>query len=289
MFENRTILVVDDTKENLDIIIEILSEYDVIPSTNGADAIDILESEDVSLILLDIMMPDLDGFEVCKIIKSNPKIKNIPIIFLTAKSDEESIECAYDIGGVDYVTKPFKPKELLVRIKTQLRLKSIIDELENLASLDYLTQIYNRRKFFNLGNEVFKKNQNITLVMADIDKFKSINDTYGHNVGDIVIKSFAKFLKDILDRESIFARLGGEEFAILYINANQDYVISQIESIRDAIEQLDIFVNSQKINFTVSFGIASKNENIKTLDSLIIQADNNLYSAKNSGRNRVIF
>ncbi len=122
---NKTILIVDDTIVNLDILVELLSDYDVIDTTNGKDALGILKEESVDLILLDIMMPEMDGFEVCKRLKENKKTKNIPVIFITAMTDEESIEKAYDIGGVDYVTKPFKPKELLARVRTQFHLKDL--------------------------------------------------------------------------------------------------------------------------------------------------------------------
>jgi signal transduction histidine kinase len=118
------VLVVDDTIANLDILIELLDNYDVIDATNGQEALEIVENEEVDLILLDIIMPNMDGYEVCKKLKSRSRTKDIPIIFITAKTDEDSIEKAYDIGGADYVTKPFKPKELLARVKTQLNLES---------------------------------------------------------------------------------------------------------------------------------------------------------------------
>ncbi len=129
--ENKTILVVDDTPINLDIIIKLLDMYNVIDVTNGEDALEIANEEKIDLILLDIMMPIMDGFEVCKKLKENPFTKNIPIIFITGKTDEKSIEKAYDIGGADYVTKPFKPKELLAKVKKELQIVDLIYNLES--------------------------------------------------------------------------------------------------------------------------------------------------------------
>ena len=123
MVQNQTILVVDDTKTNIDIVLGILKEYDVIPALDGESALKVLKEEPIELILLDIMMPNMDGFEICKKIKNNKLTKDIPIIFITAKTDEESIQEAFEVGGVDYITKPFKTKELLARVQTQLKLQ----------------------------------------------------------------------------------------------------------------------------------------------------------------------
>ena len=128
--DSKTILIVDDTVANLDILIELLDQYDVIDATNGQDALEIVEEESVDLLLLDIMMPEMDGYEVCKRLKADKKTQDIPIIFITAKTDEDSIEKAYDTGGDDYVSKPFKPKELLARVKTQLYLKDFKEQEE---------------------------------------------------------------------------------------------------------------------------------------------------------------
>ena len=150
----ETILVVDDTESNLDMILAILKDYDVIASTSGEDALATVREEPVDLVLLDILMPGTDGFEVCRRLKASPETRDIPIIFITAKNDEETIEAAYDLGGTDYVTKPFRPKELLARVKVQLNLQRVIRELDFLAARDSLTGIYNRRKFFEIAEQM---------------------------------------------------------------------------------------------------------------------------------------
>jgi CheY-like chemotaxis protein len=143
--ERKTILIVDDTEVNIDMLLGILKNYDVIPATSGEDALSVVEDEQIDLILLDILMPGMDGLEVCRRLKDNPVTRNIPVIFITVKTDENSIEDAYDAGGVDYVTKPFKPRELLARIRTQLRLQGMIKSLqgafENIKTLSGLLPI----------------------------------------------------------------------------------------------------------------------------------------------------
>jgi CheY-like chemotaxis protein len=143
--KKSTILVIDDTEVNIDMLIGILKNHDVIPATSGKEALSIIETEQIDLVLLDIMMPDMDGLEVCRRLKDNPATKNIPVIFITAKTDEKSIEEAYETGGVDYVTKPFKPMELLMRIQTQLKLQTMIRNLqsafENIKTLNGLLPI----------------------------------------------------------------------------------------------------------------------------------------------------
>ena len=233
MFNHDTILAVDDTKENLDVILDILDDFDVIPLTSGKKALELLHSEDVSLILLDIVMPEMNGFEVCKILRSQANTKNIPIIFTTAKIDEESISKAYEAGANDYVSKPLKRSEVIERVKTQLKLKKTIEDLEFLASRDSMTGIYNRRKFFELANELFKESgEELFLCMIDIDFFKKINDSFGHDAGDLVIKLITKTISDILPQNSIFARIGGEEFVVVCKKPSKEDTLELFEKIR---------------------------------------------------------
>ncbi|QOY52404.1 diguanylate cyclase [Candidatus Sulfurimonas baltica] len=288
----KTILIVDDTETNIDILLELLGdEYDVMVSLDGKSALEIVNEDDIDLILLDIMMPDMDGYEVCEILKANAKSANIPVIFITAKTDEASIEKAYDVGAVDYITKPFKPRELLARVKTQLKVKELINNLEFIASHDSMTGVYNRRKFFELANEKFKdKADDLYAVMIDIDNFKPINDMYGHPTGDKVIKLVATTIKNNIRAEAIFARLGGEEFVIICNSPSQELIKSHIENIRELIESLEVLSDDKKsIKFTISEGLAKASSDMKSLDELLKKADSALYEAKGSGRNKVVF
>ncbi|MCD6260032.1 MAG: diguanylate cyclase [Helicobacteraceae bacterium] len=287
----ETILVIDDTATNIQILVELLDDtYDVIVATDGRTALEIADEELPDLILLDIIMPFMDGFEVCKQLKENPKTKNIPIIFLTAQTDEESIEKAYEVGGNDYVLKPLKPKELMARVKTQLELQRSIKNLEYLSSYDSMTGILNRRKFFELAKISFEtKKEDLFAVMIDIDNFKNINDVHGHAAGDIVIKTIVSKIADMLPEESIFARLGGEEFVIVCNYEDEKKLFDLLEEIRNSIKDLTLNIENHLIRFTISMGIAQYKETFVIIDDLLKEADAMLYKAKETGRDKVIF
>lgn len=290
----KTILAVDDTPSNLDILIDLLEEYDVIDATNGEDALDIANEEDIDLILLDIMMPDMDGFEVCKQLKANEKTKDIPIIFITGQSDEESIQKAYEYGGSDYVTKPFLPLELKARVKKELKIQEMMEELRLLASTDPLTKLYNRRYFYEVSQHIFmlakREQSDLGVIMLDIDKFKSINDTYGHQVGDEVIKFLASTLQKSLRKSDVACRYGGEEFVILLPHIAEENIKELAEKIRVRVESSSVKLGDEKeLKFTISLGCAKLDSiNDTSLDMLIHRADEALYEAKNSGRNKVV-
>jgi len=288
----KTILIIDDVSINIKILVDLLSDkYDVIIALSGLEALEVLKQSPIDLILLDIMMPNIDGYEVCKKLKQNDKTKNIPIIFITAKIDEDSIEKAYEVGGVDYVTKPFKPRELLARVKMQLDLQETIKHLEYISSYDQLTNIYNRRKFFELAELLFKnEKENLYAVMIDIDRFKNINDTYGHDIGDKVISILAKTLSDMIDENSVLGRLGGEEFAILCHSKEQSSVKKRLEEIRKTVQEIEVFTDeNQLIQFTISTGISKYKQEFLNIDQFLKEADNALYEAKGTGRNKTIF
>jgi len=289
--EKKTILVVDDTEINIDIMLELLSDdYDILVALDGEGALEIVKEDKVDLILLDIMMPEMNGYEVCTLLKNNLKTKDIPVIFITAKTDEDSIEKAYEVGGIDYVTKPFKPRELLARVKTQLRLKELICHLDFIASHDNMTGIYNRRKFFELAiDTINSSNKNLYAVMIDIDKFKNVNDTYGHHIGDKVIKLVTKTVSEEISDETIFGRIGGEEFALICKDDSKKSIMAKVENLRESISKLKVISdNGISIYSTISIGI-TKVKDSDCIDTALKEADIALYKAKISGRNKVIF
>jgi len=270
MRENKsTILIVDDTETNIDILLGLLGDYDVAVATDGQSALDIIKEDDIDLVLLDIMMPDMDGYDVCKELKGSQK--NIPVIFITARTDEDSIEKAYDVGGDDYITKPFKPRELIARVKTQLKLKELIHHLDYIGSYDQMTGIYNRRKFFQLAHDKFDNGVGaLYAIMIDIDKFKQVNDNYGHATGDEVIKKVTKTIADALPVNAIFGRLGGEEFAIVTNSLSYKNIQLKIEEIRKLIEELEVKSDSGEIiKFTISEGVSKSTIETKNLDELL--------------------
>jgi len=291
--ETKTILIIDDTVENLDILGSLLEKYDIIDAISGKDALEILEEEKIDLILLDIMMPEMDGYEVCTKIRENTHTKNIPIIFITAKTDEDSIEKAYDVGGIDYVSKPFKPKELLAKVNRELTLQELQKELLIMATTDSLSTLYNRRYFTQSSEQIFnlskREQQALSIIMIDIDKFKSINDNYGHKIGDDVIVYFANKLKEIQRTSDISCRYGGEEFVLLLPNTSLENATIVAQKLRSTIELSTLKISStQEIQFTISLGVASVDfMNDTTIEPSLKKADEAMYRAKNSGRNKV--
>lgn len=289
-----TILIADDTKANIKILMELLGDsYDLLVAKDGKSAIEIACEENPDLILLDILMPKMDGFEVCKELKKNAKLNDVPIIFLTAKTDEDSIETAYDLGGCDYVTKPFRPKELRAKVKRELHLKKLQNELNLLASTDSLTKLYNRRYFTKVSNNILellkRDKKNLSLIMMDIDKFKTINDSYGHKTGDNVLIKFAQILQQIQRKSDISCRFGGEEFVVLLPETDINGAESLAQKIREETENLKMEIEDNKIlQFTISLGVSSISIDTETnIEAALNRADKALYKAKNSGRNRV--
>ena len=297
----KKILIVDDSKINIDILIELLDDkYELLVSLSGRRALEILNSEYVDLILLDILMPDMSGYDVCKVLKTQEKTKSTPVIFITANSDEESIDLAYESGGIDYVTKPFKALELLARIKTQLNMQDLFNDLEEshnqlklLASQDHMTKLYNRRYFSEISTTILelaiRHQKPLSLMMIDIDKFKKINDTYGHHIGDIVIISLANTLKELSRKSDIVCRFGGEEFLILLPETDIVGADSIAEKIRKSVEETLVDIEEdQRLKYTISTGISEvKIKEETNLEETIQRADEALYKAKEGGRNRV--
>ena len=289
--EMKKILIVDDTVSNLDILEELLTSYIVISCISGKDALEVVQEEQIDLILLDIMMPEMDGYEVCKKLKDNTQTRDIPIIFITAKSDEKSIEMAYDIGGSDYITKPFLPKELLARVKKELKMQDMLQELEVLASTDPMTKLYNRRYFLTSSQKIIslaqRNSYDVSLLILDIDKFKNINDTYGHTIGDSVIIALAQKLLNSQRESDISCRYGGEEFTVLLPNTSQEGARVVAENIRQNLENLAVPIEDSMIHFTVSVGVSTLLKEEKHIEKALKRADDALYEAKRNGRNRV--
>lgn len=294
-FKKPTILVVDDMTTTLLLLHDLLKDtYEVKIAKSGTKALEILESpNDIDLILLDIEMPDINGYDVCKRIKNNETIKNIPIIFITGRTSQEDEEYGLNLGAIDYITKPFNKAIVKLRIKNYLDLKIKNDMLEKLSMYDGLTNIKNRRYF----DETFKKTfseikrdkKSLAVLMIDIDFFKPYNDNYGHGQGDETLRKVAKALEKTIKRASDFvARYGGEEFVILLKDINKDGVEAVANNLLNAVRELKITHEFSKIEnyVTVSIGASFYNSNsdVTSLE-LLLKADEALYNVKNSGRN----
>ncbi len=294
-FKKPTILVVDDMTTTLLLIHDLLKDtYEVKIAKSGTKALEILESpNDIDLILLDIEMPDINGYDVCKRIKNNETIKNIPIIFITGRTSQEDEEYGLNLGAIDYITKPFNKAIVKLRIKNYLDLKIKNDMLEKLSMYDGLTNIRNRRffdeTFEKTFNEIKRDKKSLAVLMIDIDFFKPYNDNYGHGQGDETLRKVAKALEKTIKRPSDFvARYGGEEFVILLKDINKDGVEAVANNLLNAVRELKITHEFSKIEnyVTISIGASFYNSSSDiTKLELLLKADETLYSVKNSGRN----
>lgn len=298
--EQFLVLVVDDISQNLQVVADILEDvgYDTTFATSGEQALERIAIAQPHLILLDLMMPGMDGFQVCNRLKNDPKLAEIPVIFITASNEKHHLIEAFEQGAVDYITKPFNPPELLARVRTHLELKHTQDqlrqclkELEKLATTDDLTDIWNRRHISELAQQEFNRtcryNRPFSLLMLDIDTFKTVNDTYGHGVGDQILKIIAKTVLSSLRTVDYFGRWGGEEFVIILPETDGKTAINVAERLRECIAQTVIPVGEQSMQITVSIGVASYQSGDKTIEDILHRADQSLYQAKNQGRNQV--
>lgn len=294
-FKKPTILVVDDMTTTLLLLHDLLKDtYEVKIAKSGTKALEILESpNDIDLILLDIEMPDINGYDVCKRIKNNETIKNIPIIFITGRTSQEDEEYGLNLGAIDYITKPFNKAIVKLRIKNYLNLKIKNDMLEKLSMYDGLTNIRNRRffdeTFEKTFSEIKRDKKSLAVLMIDIDFFKPYNDNYGHGQGDETLRKVAKALEKTIKRASDFvARYGGEEFVILLKDINKDGVEAVANNLLNAVRELKITHEFSKIEnyVTVSIGASFYNSSSDiTKLELLLKADEALYNVKNSGRN----
>lgn len=294
-FKKPTILAVDDMTTTLLLIHDLLKDtYEVKIAKSGTKALEILESpNDIDLILLDIEMPDINGYDVCKRIKNNETIKNIPIIFITGRTSQEDEEYGLNLGAIDYITKPFNKAIVKLRIKNYLNLKIKNDMLEKLSMYDGLTNIRNRRffdeTFEKTFSEIKRDKKSLAVLMIDIDFFKPYNDNYGHGQGDETLRKVAKALEKTIKRASDFvARYGGEEFVILLKDINKDGVEAVANNLLNAVRELKITHEFSKIEnyVTISIGASFYNSNSDiTKLELLLKADETLYNVKNSGRN----
>jgi len=290
-----TVLIVDDMTTNLLLLSDLLKdEYQIKVAKNGKKALEIIYSNDeIDIVLLDIMMPDIDGYEVCKKLKNNKQTKSIPVIFITAKDNDADEEYGLNLGAIDYITKPFNKAIVKLRLRNHLELKLKSDILEELSMYDGLTHIPNRRYFDEIFESTYKEAKRekkaFTVLMLDIDFFKPYNDNYGHGLGDEALRKVAQALQKALKRPTdLIARYGGEEFVVLLQENTQEDVEKVAHNLLKVVRDLQIkhhYSSVEKI-ITISIGAAYKNpkSNISKVQ-MLIAADEALYNIKKNGRN----
>lgn len=305
----QRILVVDDHPDNVEIIDARLSSrgYLIESACNGQEALEKVYQDPPQLILLDVMMPLMDGFEVSRRIRGDSSLPYIPIILVTARGETQDKVEGLDAGADDYLTKPINFPELEARVRSMLRIKKLQDELDRqnkeleevnerlrrLSITDGLTGLFNHRHVHELLHEeherIKRSGQHLAVVMLDLDRFKLLNDTHGHPTGDLVLAETARILRENAREIDMVGRYGGEEFITLLPGAEEEAAALFAERVRVAVENFVFRDEGKEIRMTVSAGVASGREgDYDTPDELIKRADKALYAAKEGGRNRVV-
>lgn len=291
------ILIVDDEHLNIEVLCDVLEDdAELLFALNGETALQLVQEEMPDIILLDVMMPDMDGYEVCRRLKENPATAHIPVIFVTALSQVADETKGLELGATDFITKPVSPPVVRARVKNHVELKRYRDFLTEIAFVDGLTQIPNRRRYDEFldteWRRAIRRETSLSMVLMDIDHFKQFNDTYGHLEGDRCLQDVAAALEKSLMRPAdLAARYGGEEFACLLPETDMAGAMHLAEKLRDAVEQLKLPHKSSltAAHVTISVGVASVIATAeRASDDLFKLADKALYSAKETGRNKVV-
>jgi len=295
-YKTPTVLIVDDVPANLDVLVENLQQENIelVVALSGEEGYRLANEIKPDLILLDIMMPGVDGYETCRRLKANRETTDIPVVFLTAKDNERDIEQGLCLGAVDYISKPFSMPILKARLRNHLALKHKSNLLVQLACTDELTRVANRRHFdYVIERELSRAQRNqtdLSVIMIDVDHFKLFNDHYGHPEGDRCLKQVSRALSSVLHRPAdLLARYGGEEFIVLLPETDADGAADIAEKLRQAVFSLSIpHQNSDSDDrVTISLGVATcRPKESQTVEDLLESADKALYQAKTHGRNR---
>lgn len=291
------ILIVDDVPSNVQILARQLGTiYQVKVATNGVDALEIAQNNQPDLILLDVMMPDMDGFEVCRRLKANKITQKIAVIFLTGMQTESDEELGLNLGAVDYITKPLVLPIIKARIRNHIRLKRQADLLESLSLIDALTYVSNRRRFDEAlmleWKRAIDEGTPLSLIMIDIDHLKEYNQHYGHGAGDVCMqKIVAALAKSLARPNQLIARYSGKEFGILLPGINEQAALSIAQHLRECIEKLALphVYPEENTIVTISAGVATQQKIPEYFLPKVLNdaALNALYLAKQNGRNRV--
>jgi diguanylate cyclase (GGDEF)-like protein len=296
MNDRAVILIADDEVSNIEILSAVLEDdYEICFATSGAEALQLAQAVTPDLILLDVLMPGMDGYAVCQAVKEDPLLADIPVIFTTALGDQEAEVRGLELGAVDYIAKPISPVIVRARVRNHIEMKRMRDQLAKLAVTDALTGLGNRRRLeTTLGQEVMRltrKAANLSVIILDIDFFKQFNDAYGHAAGDRCIAMVGATLnREVRRAADLAARYGGEEFACVLPEMNHEEAMAVAHNIRDRVRALGIpHGRSDAAPYvTVSIGVATATCQLGMGPlSWIKAADMQLYLAKGAGRDSV--
>lgn len=289
MGNKKCVLVVED-EEHMRALLQYnlnRENYEVCTAKDGFEGLEEVKKQKPDLIISDIMMPKMDGYEFCKTLRDDPKNKTIPFIFLTAKGQLPDKVEGLRTGADDYITKPFVPRELIEMVNARLER---VDVYKKMADIDELTELYNHRSLLEqLTAEVIRGRRldiPICVGFLDIDLFRKINERFGHPVGDAVLKKIAETVKKPLEKEDVAGRWGGEEFLVIFPAKTGAQAFDSLETMRAEIEKLSF--PEKGLSVTVSIGVSSFPSDAKSVDELVALADKAMYRAKNTGRNRTV-
>ena len=294
--QQHTVLVADDSMPMRNQYKSMLENlfFKVVTVAHGEEALNYLQvNPNISLVVTDYNMPVIDGLELTKELRKEHDKNDLPIIAVSSSEDEEVLALFLKNGANDYIKKPFSKEEFYCRIDNTIEAYENIQTILNSANRDFLTGLYNRRYFFAHIDEYIKKAQEeylgLYIAMLDIDNFKRINDTYGHDDGDKAIVGLSEILRTNTKPQDLVARFGGEEFCVALLVENDEIAFGVFERIRRNVEEFSFTAhNGESVSFTVSIGL-TKYEADEGINEAINQADMNLYEAKNSGKNQVVF
>jgi len=293
-----TVMIVDDSLVIRAVVqagLE-LEGYQVIQAEDGTAALDQCRLRPPDVILLDIVMPGLDGYQVLAQLKANPDLSHIPVVFLTGRTNMADVVAGLRAGAHDYLKKPFEPEELLARVGSAIQVKQLQDqlrdrnaELDQISRTDALTGLYNRRhldEVLTLRHAEARRHQEpLSLLLLDIDHFKHVNDTHGHPAGDMVLREFARRLNNELRSGDIAGRWGGEEFLVILPHTDLTGAVEVAERIRNAFAATPVTAGVAHITVTVSGGCCGGPG--ESPEELLHRADRELYQAKTAGRNQI--
>ncbi|MBL0921119.1 MAG: diguanylate cyclase [Phycisphaerales bacterium] len=288
---SATILVIDDSPDIHRLMgARLRSEgWTILGASSGEEGIECAIAAPPNLIILDIDMPELDGFETLRRLKINPATLPVPVIVVSANTAPQDKVMGLELGAVDYVAKPFDFSELRARIRAALRTQRLLDMLAKRAHIDGLTGLWNRAhfdaRFHELAAGAQRAGQPLSLAMCDLDRFKSINDTFGHPAGDVILQRFAEILSSIVRESDVACRFGGEEFVVILPGAIPEQAAEVMERVRAELRE-QRWTRHPERAVTASFGVAPVDE--RGAEAALAAADAALYVAKSSGRNRVV-
>ena len=289
----RKVLVVDDDPAMRRLVSKILESagYEVLQAGNGAEALEAVREELPAFVITDLDMPVLDGIGFCRMVRDEELPHYVYVLILTGSCGDHLVE-GLTSGADDFLRKPVKPLELLARMQSGARILDLEERLRVLATRDSLTGLLNRRTFFELLEKEWLRSRRIccplSCVMSDVDLFKRVNDTYGHAVGDAVLKSVSRLIEGCCRGSDSVCRYGGEEFCVLLPDTDDKGAASWAERCRLAIAETPCVAGGRSTSVTVSLGVAQREETTESPEQLLDRADQALLAAKRQGRNRVV-